>query len=307
MNGFINILKPPGMTSHDIVSWLRRMLGIKRIGHGGTLDPDAAGVLVVAIGQATRLLEYLLDNPKSYRCEILLGVVTDTQDLSGEVLEVRQVPSDYKTQFTNIVKDFTGEISQVPPMVSAVHHNGKRLYELARKGIVVERKPRIVNIYSIDIIDDGENNKAPRILFDVHCSKGTYIRTLCHDIGKALGFGGTMSYLLRTSSYPFTIDKSWTLEEISLALKEGESSFLQPYKYALQGMPTVTIRAEAEKRVLNGVAIPKKDLVNIKGIIKNSEPLCIYNERGSLLATGVMEQKEGVSVIKMCKVFKNEG
>jgi len=307
MNGFINVLKPPGMTSHDVVSWLRQTLKIKRIGHGGTLDPDVAGVLVIAIGQATRLLEYLLTNPKSYRCEILLGMVTDSQDLSGKILEKRHVPNDYRLRFTKVTKDFIGAISQVPPMISAVHHNGRRLYELAREGLVVEREPRTVNIYSLEIVDWGEKSETPRILFDVSCSKGTYIRTLCHDIGEAIGCGATMSYLLRTASFPFTIDNAWTLEEISSALNDGRYDFILPYDYALQGMPVVTVRDEAVLKVLNGVGVDERDVVEIAGPINDGKPLCIYNRKGILLAIGIGRQQEGLSKIKLCKVFKNEG
>jgi tRNA pseudouridine55 synthase len=307
MNGFINVLKPPGMTSHDVISWLRHKLGIKKIGHGGTLDPDGAGVLVVAVGQATRLLEYLMNKPKSYRCEICFGVVTDTQDLSGKVLEERQVPSDYRDKFANIINDFVGEIHQIPPMVSAVHYKGKRLYELARKGLEVERKPRKIKIYSIEVVKSEPYTDAPKILFDVCCSKGTYIRTLCYDIGEALGFGATMSYLLRTSSYPFKIEQSFTLEEISTTLNNQKYDFLLPYEFALQGMPRITVNTEAEKKVLDGVAIQKKDFLLFNEVPKTDEPLCIYNKKGRFLAIGILEQNKGVPRVKLCKVFKNEG
>jgi len=295
------------MTSHDVISWLRHKLGIKKIGHGGTLDPDVAGVLVVAVGQATRLLEYLMEKPKSYRCEIHFGIVTDTQDLSGKVLEKRQVPSDYHDKFAKVINDFVGEIQQIPPMVSAVHYKGKRLYELARKGLEVERKPRKIKIYSINIVNSDPYADAPRILFDVRCSKGTYIRTLCYDIGEALGFGATMSYLLRTSSEPFKIEQAFTLEEISAAIDKQKWDFLLPYEFALQGMPAIVVNPKAEKKILNGIAIQKKDFIFSKGLSNIGEPLCIYSEKGRFLAIGILEQNEDISRLKLCKVFKNEG
>lgn len=226
MEGIINVLKPPGMTSADVVTWLRRTLNLRKIGHTGTLDPEVAGVLPICLGRATRLAEYLTDQGKAYRAEVIFGLATDTQDLSGRVLS-SQTPILTREQVVMMLPHFRGKINQIPPMYSAVRKNGKHLYEYAREGRTVEREPREVEIYRLDLVAWQEGS-FPRALLDIECSKGTYVRTLCHDLGERLGSGGTMAYLLRTRSGPFTLEASWTLEEIAASWQEGGEGFLLP-------------------------------------------------------------------------------
>lgn len=211
MNGIINVLKPPGMTSHDIVSLIRKTINIKRVGHTGTLDPNAAGVLPVCIGKATRVAQYFNDFDKIYRAELTLGYETDTQDKYGEIIREANTSSITNYDIEKVFNLFKGKINQTPPMYSALKYNGKKLYELAREGKIVERKPREVVIHDITILKNYDNK---RILFDVKCSKGTYIRTLCNDIGKKLGTLGCMTFLLRSQVGNFNLENSYTIEEI---------------------------------------------------------------------------------------------
>src|SRR5699024_7826810 len=195
MDGILNIYKPPGMTSFDVVSIVRRELKIKKVGHTGTLDPMASGVLVLCTGKATKISQYILGSKKSYIGELTLGYETDTHDLEGKVLKHSKKKVSSK-DISEVFNSFKGEVNQIPPMYSAVRFKGRKLYELAREGKVVERKSRKVTIYNLDILEIDENNK---VLFGVECSAGTYIRTLCNDIGYKLGTYGYMSYLTRTS------------------------------------------------------------------------------------------------------------
>ena len=201
MNGIINVNKPIGITSFDVVSKIRRLYQIKKVGHAGTLDPDASGVLPLCIGKATKVIEYLMDKDKAYRVELVLGMATDTQDASGNIILEEPVLAS-NDEIKAAIKSFLGKQEQIPPMYSAVRINGKRLYELARKGIEVERNPRPVTFYKIDISSIERKSDKAVVTFDVECSKGTYIRTLCHDIGELLGCGGLMNALERTRSGP---------------------------------------------------------------------------------------------------------
>ena len=201
-SGVVNVNKPLGITSHDVVYNLRRILGIKKIGHTGTLDPDASGVLPMCIGRATKLAEFLMASDKQYLAELTLGAFTDTQDKSGNVIESFEVNVS-KDDIISAANEFVGEIEQIPPMFSAVKHEGKRLYELAREGKSVERTPRLIKISGIEIKNIDLDKKTVTML--VNCSKGTYIRTLCNDIGKRLGCGAYMSALERTKSGRFEI------------------------------------------------------------------------------------------------------
>ena len=207
MDGIINILKPPGMTSHDVVNFIRKQLGIKRIGHTGTLDPGAVGVLVICIGKATKVTELITNQDKQYRAEIKFGIKTNTYDGYGNIIEKNEVKLD-KQKLMHVIKNFIGDIEQIPPMYSAIKIKGKKLYEFARQGIEVKRKPRKINIKSIDIISIEETDNTA--IIDINCSKGTYIRTLCSDIGDAYGCGAYMSFLLRTKNGDFNINDSIT-------------------------------------------------------------------------------------------------
>lgn len=224
-DGFINVLKPPGMTSHDVVSYIRRIYGEKKVGHTGTLDPGATGVLPIAVGKATRLIEYIADADKSYRVELTFGYETDSGDDAGSLVRAESVVMPDHQLIEHTLKSFVGENLQVPPMHSAIKVNGKKLYDMARKGITVDVPPRKIQIYGVFLL----LVKDPSLLFDVNCSKGTYIRSLCADIGKALRLPCTMSFLVRTRSGGFSLGDSATLEEI----KENPSHVLQPMDGAL--------------------------------------------------------------------------
>ncbi|MDO5402927.1 MAG: tRNA pseudouridine(55) synthase TruB [Eubacteriales bacterium] len=221
MNGIINVYKEQGFTSHDVVAKLRGILQMKKIGHTGTLDPDAVGVLPVCLGKGTRLVDMITDCGKTYEAVMLLGKITDTQDISGTVLESRPV-NVMEVDVMDACNSFIGEYDQIPPMYSAIKQNGHKLYELARKGIEVERKPRKVTIKSIHINDINLDEENKTVTFTVECSKGTYIRTLCQDIGERLGCGACMQKLTRTRVGQFGIDDSLTLNQISALCLKGE-------------------------------------------------------------------------------------
>ena len=208
IHGIINVYKEKGFTSHDVVAKLRGIVGQKKIGHTGTLDPDATGVLPVCLGKATKLCDLLTDKDKTYEAVMLLGMTTDTQDVTGRILEERSTETLTADKVREAIRSFIGDYDQIPPMYSALKVNGKKLYELAREGKVVERKARPVKILDIRIIEMD----LPRVRMEVSCSKGTYIRTLCHDIGEQLGCGGCMESLIRTRVSAFQINDAKTLE-----------------------------------------------------------------------------------------------
>lgn len=246
LDGIINIKKEKGYTSHDVVAKLRGILRQKKIGHTGTLDPDATGVLPVCLGKATRLCDLLTDREKTYRAVLLLGRVTDTQDISGKTLEENPALVQPEEIYA-CLRDFEGDSMQIPPMYSACKVQGKRLYELAREGIEVERRPRPVHIRQITV----QAMKLPRVSFEVTCSKGTYIRTLCHDIGRRLGCGGCMEELTRTRSGMFAIDQALTLAQVEALRDEGRlDECLVTIEQALQSYPKAVCDA-AEDRLLN--------------------------------------------------------
>lgn len=253
-NGIIIIDKPAGWTSMDVCAKLRGMFHEKRVGHAGTLDPMATGVLPVFIGRATRAVEFAADSDKEYIAGLKLGVVTNTQDTTGEILEERPVEVSGE-QLRRVLEQFTGEIEQVPPMCSAIKVNGKKLYELARKGREVERRPRPVTIRELELLswpDAGEE-----FPLRVVCSKGTYVRTLCHDIGQALGCGGCMSALRRVKAAGFTLADSVTLEAVQEAVDRGEGeALLLPVDAYFAGLPVLVLKtAGAEKKIRNGAPL----------------------------------------------------
>ena len=253
-SGIINIYKEAGYTSFDVVARLRGILKVKKIGHTGTLDPDAEGVLPICIGKATRVCDMLTDKDKIYECTLLLGVKTDTYDTSGKILE-ENVVNCSEDQVEEAIASFLGDILQIPPMYSALKVNGKKLYELAREGKEVERKPRPVTIYSIDILD----MKLPEVKLRIHCSKGTYIRSLCYDIGEKLGCGGTMKDLLRTKVDMFDISDARKIDEVEKIFKAGNiDNIMLPIDQIFIDYPTlfVVFDEEAIKGAINGVPIP---------------------------------------------------
>ena len=259
-NGIIIMDKPQGWTSMDVCAKLRGIFHEKRVGHAGTLDPMATGVLPVFIGRATRAVEFAAGSDKEYVAGLKLGVVTNTQDITGEILEQRPAEVTRK-QLLAVLPRFTGAIEQVPPMYSAIKINGKKLYELARKGKEVERGPRPVTIHALEALD-GPPPQGVDFLLRIHCSKGTYVRTLCHDIGQALGCGGCMSSLQRIKAAGFTLAASVTLEAVQEAVDRGEGeSLLLPVDCCFAGLPVLVLKtAGAEKKIRNGAALPVRDV-----------------------------------------------
>lgn len=247
-HGIINLLKPAGMTSHDCVYQLRKITGIKRIGHTGTLDPMAAGVLPLCIGCATRIIDYLDMDKKVYRCEMILGVTTDTWDIWGSIIDdkrkVMVIPGT--EELTDQFKKILGRIYQTPPSYSSVRVGGKRLYEYAREGIEIEAKKRPVVVYDISVID--YDKITGRIVYDLTCSKGTYVRSICHDIGKTFGCGGSMSFLLRMASGDFTLKNSVPLEH----LQDKWRNYLLPVDYPLTKLGKLKINIDRMKWFCDG-------------------------------------------------------
>jgi len=275
-NGIIIIDKPQGWTSMDVCAKLRGMYHEKRVGHAGTLDPMATGVLPVFIGRATRAVEFASEGEKEYVAGLKLGVITNTQDTSGEVLETRHVEVT-PAQLEQALTKFRGEIEQIPPMYSAIKINGKKLYELARKGKEVERKPRPVTIHSLTI----EEQTAPdEYIIRVRCSKGTYVRTLCHDIGQTLGCGGTMSSLRRTMAAGFDLSHCVKLEDVQDS-PDRESMLLHVDAY-FSTYPSLTVDASVEKKIRNGMTVVLPKLV--PGQYR------VYGQDGSFLALCRAEQ-----------------
>ena len=246
MNGVIIIDKPQGKTSHDIVGIMRKKFGTRRVGHTGTLDPMATGVLPICIGNATRASDMLTESDKKYRAQLLLGKRTDTLDIEGDVFEERAV-NVTEQEIRDVIDTFIGEIDQIPPMYSAIKKDGKKLYELARQGIEIEREPRRINIYSIDIIDIN----IPYITVDVHCSKGTYIRSLCDDIGTRLGTGAVMTNLRRIYTAGFSIDDAYTIEQLDAI--EDLSKTLNPTDSLFADLPQIYLNEKQERSIVNGV------------------------------------------------------
>ena len=256
MDGIIIIRKEKGFTSHDVVAKLRGILRMKKIGHTGTLDPDAEGVLPIALGKATRLVEFLTEKEKTYEAVLHLGITTDTQDITGEVLKECEVHCT-EENVREVIMSFLGEQMQIPPMYSAFKVAGKKLYDLAREGIDIEREARPVCFHAIEILECN----LPFIRFSVTCSKGTYIRTLCHDIGEKLGCGGCMESLLRTKSGRFTLEESHRLSEVQEAAAEGSvSQWIIGIEDILAEYPRICSTEEGDRLLFNGNPL-KKDMV----------------------------------------------
>lgn len=258
INGIINVYKEAGFTSHDVVAKLRGILRQKKIGHTGTLDPDATGVLPVCLGKGTKLCDMLTDKDKTYEAVMLLGTTTDTQDTSGTVLTTNEV-NVTEDEIRAAVMSFVGDYDQIPPMYSALKVNGKKLYELAREGIEVERKARPVKILDIEIKNiDLESHE---VTMSVSCSKGTYIRTLCYDIGEKLGCGACMKHLVRTKVSRFDIEESVTLSQIEQIRDDGRlDEYIVPVDEIFAGQDAVYIKEESNKLIYNGNIFEAKDV-----------------------------------------------
>lgn len=253
MDGIFNVLKPPGMTSHDVIGFLRRALNTKKIGHGGTLDPDAAGVLPVFAGTATRLLSYAMEGRKQYIAEFTLGEQRDTGDDSGTLVKTMPVPELSEAKLKEVLQKFLGKQIQLPPMYSAVKINGQKLYQLARKGVEVERKARPIEIYKLELLAAKLPTESISAKYSftvaVECSKGTYIRVLGEDIATALGTCGTMSFLLRTQVGSYLLNEAHTLQEIA----ENPAGCCAEPITAVSHLPKLELTANQAARITNGV------------------------------------------------------
>ncbi|MDI6772531.1 MAG: tRNA pseudouridine(55) synthase TruB [bacterium] len=284
LSGALNVLKPPGMTSHDVVDALRRLTGVRKIGHTGTLDPGASGVLVLCVGRATRIAEFLSDQHKGYRAEFTFGVETDSGDAYGAVVGGSDASGLTARALEEALTEFVGVIQQVPPMVSAVRRSGRRLYEHARRGEVVEVAPRQVTVFECRLLEFVPGPHATALV-QVECSKGTYVRALASDLGRRLGVGGHASFVLRTRVGRFSLDSSLTLEELSAA--EDLAHILVPPDEALNHLPVVDLTALQRRQVLDGLVIPLFQIPGWASLPADS-PIRLRDERG-LVAVGRVE------------------
>ena len=284
MNGIINLKKEAGMTSHDAVFKLRKILGTKKIGHGGTLDPDVVGVLPIAVGKATRMVEFMQDEGKVYEGEITLGYSTTTEDASGEIVAETPVlaPLD-KHLVDEVIANLTGPITQILPMYSAVKVNGRKLYEYARAGQEVERPERQVTIYSFERTSPiCYEDKLARFTFRVKCSKGTYIRTLSVDLGEKLGFAAHMSHLTRTSAAGLQLDDAFTLNEIEEKVQAGEFDFLHPLEIGTGDLVKVFLTPEQAEEVRYGRFIELEQTEKQLAAFEGEKLLAILEKRENL-------------------------
>ena len=294
MNGIIVIDKEPGFTSFDVVAKMRGICGIKKIGHTGTLDPDATGVLPICVGKATKVCGLLTDSNKEYEAVLHLGVTTDTQDLTGTVLSEKEPIKDEETVRETILS-FVGDIEQIPPMYSALKVEGQKLCDLARKGITVERRARKITIYGIDIV----KMELPEVTIRVRCSKGTYIRTLCHDIGEKLGCGGAMAKLRRTKAAGFSLEDAYTLKEIQALKKSGEiEKAIHSIDSVYKEYGEAIVLPEGEKLAINGNKIPK-NMIKIVG--EDTKTIRLYMNQGKFV--GIFEYEEFCELYKPVRMF----
>ena len=297
MNGIINVYKEKGYTSHDVVAILRKIAGQKKIGHTGTLDPDATGVLPVCLGRATKVCDLLTDHDKTYETVLLLGKTTDTQDISGEIL--KEHPTDHlnEAEVIKVIENFKGTYDQIPPMYSALKVNGKKLYELAREGKTVERKSRKVTIYQIHI----KKIQLPRVRMEVTCSKGTYIRTLCHDIGNRLGTGGCMEELTRTKVGRFELKDSLKLEDLSDLAQNGRlEDALIPLDQMFSELQSVVPAEKYISKAYNGNDFFKNQLSE-DGKFCSGEKVRVYDAQGHFI--GVYRYMEDRKMFHLVKMF----
>lgn len=291
-NGIVIVDKEKGYTSHDVVNVIRKIFSTRKVGHTGTLDPDATGVLPICIGKATKVCDMLTFSDKEYEARVRLGIVTDTQDISGKVLAENNVDVT-EAELQKAVNAHIGEINQIPPMYSALKVNGQKLCDLARKGIEVERKPRRITIYSAQMTDfDGTD-----FTLRVKCSKGTYIRTLCHDIGQMLGCGAVMTELRRISSSIFDVTSAHSLDELkALAEKNALSDVLIPIDAVFEEYPKLTVSGAVRKKVCNGAAAAVPASVGTYRV---------YDDDGKFLCIAEVREnaQNGKNTIKMTKAF----
>jgi tRNA pseudouridine55 synthase len=307
MNGILNIFKPKGISSYQTVKEVRDILNISKAGHTGTLDPSASGVLLICIGQATKIAEFLVGMKKHYQGEMILGISTDSQDSKGKIIQKREVGTDInENRIKDIFKKYEGTISQMPPMFSAAHYKGERLYRLARKGIEVKRNLKKIKIYQLNLINFYQDVN-PIVKFEVICSKGTYIRTLCNDIGNELGCGAHLSNLIRKKVGNFSIEDSLNLEELKKEKVLGKR-YLISIDSALEEFNKITVKSEAIKTVLNGGVISSEQIVEIPEGLKTRKNkfVKVFDEKGNLLSLGTSIKENGKNIFfKQIKVFRN--
>ena len=277
MNGVLNIFKPKGMSSFDAVRVVKKVAGTGKVGHTGTLDPEATGVLPICIGRATKIIDYIMDSEKVYEVTLKLGIRTTTYDLEGEVLEERDPSHLTEEEILNSINSFKGEYSQIPPMYSALKQNGVRLYELARKGIEVERKGRSINIHNLE--DIKINN--PYISMKVTCSKGTYIRSLCYDIGEKLGVFATMTQLNRAKTSVFSQEKSININELT---KENINDYILSMEEALEKYDKIVVNKKYVKLLVNGVRVADGRFTKDKVI--NNKLYRVYDDENNFIVLG---------------------
>lgn len=277
MNGVLNIFKPKGMSSFDAVRVVKKVAGTGKVGHTGTLDPEATGVLPICIGKATKIIDYIMDSEKVYEVTLKLGIRTTTYDLEGEVLEERDPSHLTEEEILNAINSFKGEYSQIPPMYSALKQNGVRLYELARKGIEVERKGRLINIHNLE--DIKINN--PYISMKVTCSKGTYIRSLCYDIGEKLGVFATMTQLNRAKTSVFSQEKSININELT---KENINDYILSMEEALEKYDKIIVNKKYVKLLVNGVRVADGRFTKDKVI--NNKLYRVYDDENNFIGLG---------------------
>lgn len=294
MNGIICIFKEKGYTSFDVVAIMRKLCGTKKIGHGGTLDPMAEGVLPIFVGNATKAVDYCPDTSKEYRAEMKFGVTTDTQDITGEIVSTSDIQVGRNAQYL-LEQKFKGEQMQTPPMYSAVQVNGQRLYDLARQGIEVERKARPITVSSIKF-EEFENNKATVV---ISCSKGTYIRTLIHDMGIETGAGAVMTALTRTRSGNFTVRDCYKLSEVKEAFKNGGheavEKLLMPVEWIYKGLPRALLDEDQTRMFCNGVVLDANRVAferEYDGVYR------IVSDDGTLLAIGQIGENSELKAIQ---------
>lgn len=301
IHGVINIYKEKGYTSHDVVARLRGIAGQRKIGHTGTLDPQAQGVLPVCLGKATKLCDLLTDKDKTYEAVLLLGTTTDSQDTTGKILEEKDTSHLTEGKVREVIMGFEGQYNQIPPMFSALKLNGKKLYELARDGKEVERKPRRVTIHKIQILEIN----LPRVRMEVTCSKGTYIRTLCHDIGRILGSGGCMESLLRTRVDRFDIEDSIKLNEVRELKEKGQlMEHIIPVDEMFPKLKKIYLKPDAAMAVRHGNGFKQKDILwehPMTEEMDDGEQVLVYDEERNFIA--IYEYKKELRFFKIVKMF----
>lgn len=303
MDGIFNIYKEKGFTSHDVVAIVRRTIHMKKVGHTGTLDPDAEGVLPVCVGKATKLSDVIMDGRKSYRAMLRLGITTTTEDASGEVLETKDVDFN-EEKIREVIASFIGKLDQVPPMYSAVKVNGKKLYELAREGKEIERKSRTIEVYDIRI---RQFLPPDRVEIDVDCSKGTYIRTLCADIGKALGCGGHMAELLRTATGAFSLENAIKLSELKeLGEQDRAEEVLLTMEEALKDFPVIKVAEASTKLLYNGGKIQAKFFEEKPASLQIGEIVTVFDHESNLVGLYEIKEEENNFFIKPFKMLIKE-